>query len=376
MVHSPALYGQKAGKTPTSPRSSAPQPQPAGLMHLTLLIPELLWPEPGDPLAFDGLACPSLETWLGRSRLERSPPRPLEAILARQLGLTENGLAACRLQGETNAPQAADRQWFCADPVHLKFHHDRIILGDASLLALEAAEVEALLASLNATFPDLGRFHAPHPRRWYLEAAADLELPPLPPLSAASGRQLGSLMPESPRFSRLMNELQMLLHDHPVNRAREARRQPTANGLWLWGGGALAAPAATRIERLGADDPLARGMARHLGLISEPAPATLADWPPGPGRQALILLEHLLAPTLIEDSEAWRDAMARLERDWFAPLAAALGKSIARLDLISPTAFGVLHWEIRASDRWKLWRRTPPLAALTRQLALSPENMP
>lgn len=364
MVHSPALYGQKAGKAPISL-----SPHPAGIMHLTLLIPELLWPEPEDQLALDDLPCPALEKLLGRSSLERSPRQPLEAILARQLGLSEIGLAACRLQGEANGPLVADRQWFCADPVHLEFHHERIILGDASLLELEADEVQALLTSLNETFPDLGRFHAPHPQRWYLEAAADLELPPLPPLSAAAGRQLGSLMPESPSLSRLMNELQMLLHTHPVNRARERRRQPIVNGLWLWGGGALPAPAGTRVDNLSADNPLALGMARHQGLATQPAPTSLADWQAGPGQHALVLLENLVAPTLIEDSEAWRAAQIQLEQDWFAPLAAALGKSITQLDIISPTAFGVLNWHCSGNDRWKFWKKTLPLRTLAQQLA-------
>ncbi|WP_303785480.1 hypothetical protein [Azovibrio restrictus] len=339
-------------------------------MHLTLLIPDLLWPEPGDAETLASLACPSLEKWLGRSRLARQERHPMETVLAWQLGLGDQGLAACRLLGEPNAPAPGDTTWYSADPIHLQFHHERIILGDASLLELEAGEVEALVESLNRSFPDLGRFHAPHPRRWYLEAAAGLEIPPLPPLSAAAGRQLGALMPESPPLSRLMNELQMLLHTHPVNQAREGRRQPLINGLWLWGGGVLPTARECRHDAVLGSHPLALGMARHLRLPARPAPASLTELLQNPTCQhPLVLLENLVAPTLIEDGDAWKTSLEQMERDWFAPLSSALGHGIDSLELVCPTAFGVLRWQGRSQDRWKFWKSPQPLASLIRKLA-------
>ena len=39
------------------------------------------------------------------------------------------------------------------------------------------------------------------------------------------------------KLERWMNELQMLLHAHPVNEARAAVRLPTINVVWMWGFG-------------------------------------------------------------------------------------------------------------------------------------------
>lgn len=339
-------------------------------MHLTLLIPDLLWPEPDDQETLTHLTCPALETLIGKSHSTRGPRQPLELALARQLGLGAPGLAPYRLLGETAAPAPGEKLWYCADPIQLQFHHERIILGDVSRLTLTADEAQALVADLNQHFADLGRFHAPHPQRWYLEAAAGLELPALPPLSAASGRQLGAVLPDSAHLARLMNELQMRLHTHPVNRAREARRQPLINGLWLWGGAALAAPGVCPHDALFAPAPLATGLARHLGLVSQAPPASLAALlVEASGTRPLVLLDCLLAASLIEDGDAWRAALTQLEADWFAPIANHLGQRITRLELISPTAFGVLHWHIRGPDRWKFWRRRKRLAHLTYELA-------
>ena len=40
-------------------------------------------------------------------------------------------------------------------------------------------------------------------------------------------------------WRRLSNEVQMLLHDHPVNLRRQQAGQVPVNALWFWGGGAL-----------------------------------------------------------------------------------------------------------------------------------------
>ena len=61
-----------------------------------------------------------------------------------------------------------------------------------------------------------------------------------------AGREAGAWLPSGADggwLRRLMTEAQMLLHDHPVNAAREARGEAPVNGLWLWGSGGDAPPA-------------------------------------------------------------------------------------------------------------------------------------
>lgn len=353
-------------------------------MHLTLLIPELLWPEPDNHPVIGPLDLPSLRYLISRGSLVRHHRQPLENCLLRSLGITGDGLAPYRLMGEQFAEEiTADRlkgTWFCADPVSLRFHHDRIILGDASQLEIQPQEVQAILATLNQEFAHLGRFHAPAPQRWYLEAAEGLELPPLPPLSVAAGRQLNSLMPDSSTLSRLMNELQMVLHNHPVNQEREEQRRPTLNGLWLWGGGKVCSPATltrnSSIDALWSDDPMASGLAQHLNLPIFPSPRDISECLSVGHEQhiahGLISCESLLKPSLVEDQEGWLERLQHLEEYWFAPLHRALGHKVKAIDLISPAAYGLLSWHITPMDRWKFWKRSPQLQQLAHHLASVP----
>jgi hypothetical protein len=58
--------------------------------------------------------------------------------------------------------------------------------------------------------------------------------------TALSGQDIGDWWPTGTSWQpwrRLLNELQMTWHEHPVNEARSARGQAPINGVWLYGGG-------------------------------------------------------------------------------------------------------------------------------------------
>jgi hypothetical protein len=352
--------------------------------RLVLLTPQLLWPEPADAAAWGNLALPGLESLLGRAAFARFPTRAWEETLAISFGRDSGApFGALRLRGEAGSPPSGEGQWLCADPVHLKFHHERVVLADTAAFPLSLEDSQELVAALNREFADIGTFHAAHPRRWYLRlnAAASCDTPPL---SAVAGRVLGDQLPEGPesaRFKRWLNEIQMFLHHHPVNTARAAAGLPMVNGLWLWGAGrspeatkAAGAPPeftdfAPRFAGIWCDDPLARGLALAAGMPAHPTPPNLDKLLAlaGPGNHYLVVLDDLLLPALYEDHSAWQAAMTGLEAAWFAPL--AFDAPNLPLTLLAPTSYGLLRWERRPADRWKFWRRPQSPAELARRLA-------
>jgi hypothetical protein len=101
------------------------------------------------------------------------------------------------------------------------------------------------------------------------------------------GRDIWTNLPrgvDSVRVRRLMSEIEMWLHEHPVNTHRRSRSALVVSGLWLWGDGlADAAPVAVQGWTAG-DDPLFASFARqsaypgavHSGVV------TIADWPGTP----------------------------------------------------------------------------------------------
>ncbi|HRI93793.1 MAG TPA: hypothetical protein PLS93_19395, partial [Accumulibacter sp.] len=172
-------------------------------MQLTLVVPELVWPEPDDRETFDALACPGLNTLIARSRLQRRAPQSFEATLGDAFGLAGNvPWAAFRVLGEKQAPtpSGADPCWLCADPVHLRLHQEKLILADAGSLDISSDEAHEITAELNRQFADIGTFHVASADRWYLQLAGETDLGhfDVPPLSIVAGRRLARQLPATP----------------------------------------------------------------------------------------------------------------------------------------------------------------------------------
>ena len=347
-------------------------------MRLTLLVPELLWPEPGDQHALGNLSLPGFAWLAARGACDRQARRPFEVALASQFGLAAGSFGALRLLGEDPGEAAVDGHWLCADPVHLRFHHERIVLADAGAFELADDEAQAIAAALNGEFADIGQLHVATARRWYLRlnpagaAFAGAVDHVAEPLSAVAGRRVDSdLSDTDATLTRWLNEVQMFLHGHPVNAARERAGKPAINSLWLWGGGRLVRPQPGHFTAAWSANPLATGLARAAGVPVHPLPADVADILDlaSPGTRQLVVLDSLLPPVLYEDGEAWRQAWQALDADWFAPLRRALGRPVRELNIVAPTIYGELSWRLQGRDRWKFWRRERALSALAAALA-------
>ncbi len=349
-------------------------------MHLTAIVPELIWPEPDDRATLDALVCPALSALLARSHLQRQPAQSFEATLGDVGGLPAgSAYAALRVLGEKNLVAAPDASWLCADPVHLRLHQEQLILADGGSLMIALDEAQAIIDELNRQFADSGSFHLGAAERWYLQLPAKHTVSDFAvlPLSVVAGRRVEQHLPANAdlRWLRcLLNEIQMVLHNHPVNQNREECGQPTINSLWLWGGGPLPAPVSGNIGQMCSDLPLVRGLARHQSIPCQPLPAhadaLLAA--AAPGSRLLLVLDALQTSVQYEDADAYRQILHDLETRWFAPLRQALlARRLHSLRLIAPTAYACLHWYSRPQDQWRFWRRSSSLSTIAQTLAQS-----
>jgi len=317
-------------------------------MHCSLFIPEFFSSRSGAPA--ERLA--AAETLLARGRRKRTALIEQDAWFFERFGVPRQRdwpVAPFTLLADGGTPEG--HFWMRADPVHLSVGRDTLAL-DGLALDLSLAEAEALVATLNRHFGEELAFRAPRPERWYIRCPQAPRLETTPP-AAARGAAFGELLPrgaDATRYRALLNEVQMLLHEHPVNVEREARGAPPANSVWLWGGGGLEAPRARPFSVVLAEDPLAQGLALAAGVPRRMLPANAGaalSALPGEGK-ALIVLD---APY----------GMA-LERDWFAPLLAALEEGrIGMLTLILPGKESLLHVETVRSDLRHFWRTRKPL---------------
>jgi len=338
-------------------------------MQCTLLIPHLGWASvSGTPGAEPALA--HLEILMARSRHRAFTRIGWEAWLCQAFEVERQRdwpVAPLTLAMDNGDP--GGDYWLRADPVHIRVHHNRLALADASAFTLTPDEAQALVDALSAHFEPEGlRFSAPHANRWYLRLATDPGVSTTS-LDEAAGGAIDHRLPAGPQaieWHRVLNEAQMLLHAHAVNQAREARGELPVNGVWLWGGGRYTAVRGRHFTAVAADETLALALAAHADIPCAPLPPDAGRWLAARadlGARPLAVLDALIAPARRGDHEAWQSALQALERAWIAPLIAALrAGDLAEIAVVAPTADGCHRFELRRRDLLRLWRTRRSIA--------------
>ena len=310
----------------------------------------------------------NLETCLAKGNLERIQ-RDLYAALTDSL---DTG-AEVKLPAEAQACHVADlgdasAGWSCrADPVHLQPVGDHLQLFDDQILAVKLEEAQSLVATFNTIYERDGLvLECGAPARWYLNSLTALDVAVVSP-DKVHGRSVLDFMSEGCAAAagrRLMNEIQMIFHEHEVNRLREESGNPAINSVWLWGGGRPPASAEVELPAAWTNQACFRGLWAWAGAQVSPLPSSLEPCLADPGQGArLAVLDDLGVSLRSVGTAAWTEALRSLDEHWCKPLLEALRAGrIAEFRLISD---GVSVLMRRAFQR-RWWRRSRVLADLPR----------
>lgn len=336
-----------------------------GPLRLTLLVPGLCGAAGGSGRhAADGTDWqhPALRTLLARASRD-AEPAGIDALRYRLFGyaLSEShDHPDAWLSYQIDTGSVAPGPLLRADPVHLRADRSRLLLFDAAQLRIAPEETQALAEAFNRHYLTEGlRLEFPLPTRGYLHLPRQPALRTTP-LAQAIGRDVDAQLPTGPEardWHRFLNEVQMLFHDHPVNRARESRGLPSINSLWLWGGGRPLAATASDWQHVWCADPVLNGLARLNGIGCSPPPEDASAWlREAIGDRHLLCLDDLRQSAAYGDAEAWSSQVEGLERDWFSPLQVALRHGRLRELMLYPDdghRYRITRW-----DLWKFWRRS------------------
>ena len=252
-------------------------------------------------------------------------------------------------------------------PVHLQVGLDTLVLSLPERIG--ADEAQALAETANRQFADDGLSWSPEtPHAWTLQATNDggrARIGAWAKLHCRSarmvaGRRIDAWQPEGEAarsWRALVNELQMLWHEHPVNDARSQAGRPALNSVWLEG-------SCSRAGRRGfdavitSDDALA-GLALSAGceVSAVPGEATPDDFL----RFAAIQED---VGTLLLDPGWWRIAVADGDAEAWQRAWDRLDTLIERLagagdppeTLVLGGERDLLEFRRRPSDLWALWR--------------------
>ncbi len=342
-------------------------------MRLTLALPSLLW---SAALGQDTVLpnTPVLAQLLAGRRVGGALALGPEEWLAERCGLpTRPDPALAAPLALADGLPAQEAYWLLAEPVNFRVGHSDVSFAQ-SLAPLPAEDANALLTAMNAHFhADGWQFAAGRSGRWYLRLASAPTLATFPPRHAWH-RPVRHHLPrgaDAKRWHRALMEAEMLLHDHAVNRAREARGDLPVNSLWLWAGGGISAAPPVRQAPIWAAEGMASDLARACGSPWRPLPENALALQ-GAGDEALLWLEVLDDPWQANDVATWAARLQALEVAWLAPLWQRLLRGeLERLNLL---AFGQDFAQFIETRRPPWLRRffptkRPSLASLLGELA-------
>lgn len=289
-----------------------------------------------------------LATALGRADAVPDGGEGERAQLLRHFDLVPRGWPVAALTRSRDAADAATAQWLRADPAWIRPDiNGARMFACGEGLQLSREDVDALLPSLRTLFGDAGfPIDAPDPSRWYLRLPEGARLPSFPDPEETLGADMVGVFadigdasdPGMRRWRVLLNEAQVVLHNHPWNERRAAAGKPPVNSLWFWGGGRLPDRVATAHAQVGSDDALLQSLAANAGVPVRGLPSRLEAGD----------VDGLW------DLRDMRD-LAAMDMDWLQPAHAALmRRDIDRLHLDFADGSAYL---LSRSQRWRFWRK-------------------
>ncbi len=243
------------------------------------------------------------------------------------------------LTREFVAHDAGDALWLAADPAWVRADINGIRLMACGHLQLDMAQAQAFAAPLLPLFAEAGmQLRVSSPDHWHVRVPADTGLPAFSAPEQGMGEDLSQHLPQGPEgksWRLLLNDVQVALHQNPLNAARHAHRLAPVNTLWLWGGGRLPGAVNTGLRGVISDDILLRAVAQRAGL--EPQLRTPES------------IAHAGAGWLIDLQDL---AATDIATQWWPVLTPLLARH--------PLAFNFAsgeRWRWQPWQRWRVWRR-------------------
>lgn len=331
---------------------------------ITLFVPGLLGPQPAYPQlsVADKPKLQHLEAWL--SRAEQTPTNisdPLRGLFS-LFNLTDTTDAAPPIAAVTAAFDGLDAghgEWLRADPVYLQPDRHQAVLLASEALALQADECAALLETINAHFAvDGRRLQAPHPQRWYiqLQETDSIRTTPLPQVMGQGVNQYLPQGKQRQQWHGWLNELQMLLHQHPVNQQRAQAGKLPVNSVWLWGEGRMPSVVTSNFDQVYGDDILLAALAQ----LTSASYASLSTFDPAStSGRCLLVKNDCYASVQDKDVFRWLTCLEEIQNQYLLALQATLKQQSKSSVTLLPANGRQYRLTKRRLPRW--WHRRCPL---------------
>jgi hypothetical protein len=306
--------------------------------QFNLILPGLIWPNAADyEYLSSRIKLPQFSNLFAKGKLSRLELNVSDFVYAEQLssGLNLADYYAQKLG--LNAHVA----YMLLEPTHLRLDRDRLLISEPALLQLNSAEAQQLIAEINEYFVgELEVFYISD-ELWLIGLNFALDAVISYPLIDIVGENIDEFLPsgnERLRLHKLINEMQMLLFNLPLNKLREDEGLLSINSAWIWD----KSPAKLAFE-------FGTSLANNSSLS-----ALTDDF----AAVTSLIVDKAYYPACYRDSFSWLEVVAELDDLLATKLLSLLrSREIQRLNIYVPTLTGCHCLQLSRFDLWKFWRK-------------------
>ncbi len=340
-------------------------------MNLSLFVPDLFWPDTACPEIYQDMSLAAIKKLLAKSTVTAAAPEELEILLCRQFNVARQvgnwPVAPIMLRKDSPALANNNKEfWMRADPVHLRIEQNHLMLADSQIFTISEDEAEQLVRDINRSLVnDDVVLLALHANRWYirLQRAPEIQTHTLGQVTCKNINHFLPTGSDSGIWRKLLNEIQMLLHEHPVNQARGSRGELSINSIWFWGGGYMTEPVQSAYSHVWSNHDLPHALAAASQTVHANLPVNAGEWLRSQASgNHLVVLDSLRTKAKYRDAYGWREALKEMETNWFVPVYEALKRgTIGQLHLTTSNDHSSRSFAATRADLWKFWLTQKPL---------------
>ncbi len=191
----------------------------------------------------------------------------------RSSGLPAAALSWC---GEGGALRSGT--WMHIDLVHFSAGMNDVHIMSAGEISDE--DIQQLMTALQPLLSLAGfELHCSAANHWYVwcEEVLDVQTHALQIGLTTRSYDVLPTGNDAPPLRRLLTEIQMLLHQHPLNQQRERQGLSVINAAWFSGAGSPTPATSSTLQRIMSDQPYVQGLCEQLNVTCWPIPRSVTE---------------------------------------------------------------------------------------------------
>lgn len=297
------------------------------MTKVTLFIPGLFGPN------YDFVAdyipeLPALCRLLSKASVAASSRQSNYRLLYELMGFAadpDHDIPVAAVTRRLDLDEGSKEIWMRADPVHLHADREGVVMLDASTFQLNRHDALAMAGDLKESFELMGwELEVPVSDRWYLRLPEQTDMQTVEP-DRVTGNDVFHHLPKGKQakdWHRLINEIQMLLHNSEVNQLREQKGEMSVNSLWLWGSGCEPDAIQASWDVIYSSDLFVEGLANLSNTPCHNTPDSIdnIELNEFPQANVLIYLDNIQSKVQYQDLQGWHDMLLNYEENWFLPI--------------------------------------------------------